>query len=520
MSGLALWLVAAEGLPADRHGDALRPEEDSVAWLTHMQASAKAPVSYVAPTTPMQEAVSRPSAAFLQQTGANVCRAPNTEMQTDDGCRLLCEKNMTDPNDHAKLKELEAADPRMLCDPDYCRCYNPKVPKEVLVKKVLEEGQRKPGLPDCEWIAPDGCTTESQYECLSGPKAGQCSAHNWFDRPDQCHGSCIHTLLFWFAPHNDKKGWIMGPDDPNAKKDKEEVSENTGQWQPDASPDDEKLDVKVNPNEVPHYDHDKAKLSLESRSIEISDLDVMMSPACKQKQPKFVAVTMYSPKLEKKATRLLTSCERQNICCKATRMIGQFGKGSSAIKEGSDEFHLEMIRMKPAFILSQMDRIRLPIVWLDCDMEFHKFPKLFLPGSWPLGARDMLLFNSVGNDTKGQDNPQVVSGVAFFNYTSAAKNLLVAWSEAMAYELNAEAPDDWVLGELLGGGSWVKRATYGWLPSSYMRHLPANYRGVDPVIDCDHGSLPGIDGHSDALPNLPPVKVPEKEKELPKFLVK
>ena len=29
------------------------------------------------------------------------------------------------------------------------------------------------------------------------------------------------------------------------------------------------LDVKVNPNEVPHYDHDKTKLSLESRSIEI-----------------------------------------------------------------------------------------------------------------------------------------------------------------------------------------------------------------------------------------------------------
>ena len=89
----------------------------------------------------------------------------------------------------------------------------------------------------------------------------------------------------------------------------------------------------------------------------------------------------------------------------------------------------------------------------------------------------------------------------------------------MAYELNAEAPDDQVLSQLLGAGSWVRRATFGWLPAAYMRHLPAMYRGVDPVIDHDHGSVPGLNGHSDVLPNLPPVKVPEKPKELPKWAV-
>jgi hypothetical protein len=38
--------------------------------------------------------------------------------------------------------------------------------------------------------------------------------------------------------------------------------------------------------------------------------------------------------------------------------------------------------MKPAFMLTQMDAIQLPIVWLDSDMEFHKYPTKFMPGAW------------------------------------------------------------------------------------------------------------------------------------------
>ena len=75
-----------------------------------------------------------------------------------------------------------------------------------------------------------------------------------------------------------------------------------------------------------------------------------------------------------------------------------------------------------------------------------------------------------------------------------------------------------MLSQLLGSGSWVRRAKFGWLPAAYMRHLPAVYRGVDPVIDHDHGSPPGLNGHSDVLPSLPPVKIPEKPKELPKWV--
>ena len=35
--------------------------------------------------------------------------------------------------------------------------------------------------------------------------------------------------------------------------------------------------------------------------------------------------------------------------------------------------------------------------------------------------------------------------------------------------------------------------------------MPAYYRGVDPVIDHDHGNMPGLAGHSEAKPKLPPI---------------
>jgi hypothetical protein len=498
--------LLAEGLPAHRHFSGLDPTEHTVAWMTQQQASARATVSFISSQIAPS---SKPEVSFKVEasakSGANVCLAPNKEMQTDDGCAILCEKNMTDPNDQAKFKQLEAADPRMLCDPDFCKCFNPETPKDSIIKHVqVVEQMQLSGLPECDWMPTDDCTVENQYECMAGPSKGKCAGKNWVDKPGECSSSCLHAKLYWFAPHD--KMWIPAPD---AKQAKQLAEKGDGE----AKPEEEGKDVK--PGEVPHYEYDKTKISLESRHINLKDLDVVMSPACKRNQP-FVAVTFYSPKLAGKAKRLLKSCERNGVCCKATEAPSSIGKG---VKEGSDEFRLEMIRLKPAFMLSQMDAIQLPIVWLDCDMEFHKFPKLFMPAGWSTGARDALLFNFWGNETKGQDSPSIGSGVAFFNYTLQARNLLVAWAEAMAYELNAEAPDDQVLSELLGSGSWVRRARFGWLPAAYMRHLPAMYRGVDPVIDHDHGNLPGIDGHSDVLPNLPPVKVPEKEPEKPKWAV-
>jgi hypothetical protein len=96
--------------------------------------------------------------------------------------------------------------------------------------------------------------------------------------------------------------------------------------------------------------------------------------------------------------------------------------------------------------------------------------------------------------------------VVYFNSTTRAKNLLVAWAEAMAFDTNTEAPDDQVFNELLGKG-WVHRASFGWLPSSYLRVPPLFYRGVVPVIDHDHGNPPGLIAHSGKAALMPRIGI-------------
>ena len=101
--------------------------------------------------------------------------------------------------------------------------------------------------------------------------------------------------------------------------------------------------------------------------------------------------------------------------------------------------------------------------------------------------------------------------MAFFNHTHKSRNVLTAWAEAMAYETNVRAPDDQVLNEVIGSNDWVQRASYGWLPVAYLRTMPVFYRGVDPVIDHDHGSPPGLIKHSPTKPILPPIETEQEE---------
>ena len=147
------------------------------------------------------------------------------------------------------------------------------------------------------------------------------------------------------------------------------------------------------------------------------------------------------------------------------------------------------------------------MVFLDVDLEFHSFPQLFVPGGWPNGPRDVAIFNYWGNesDWKHASTPTTGSGVVFFNQTQRARAVLTAWAEAMAWPANQRAPDDQVFDTILKKGGWLARASFGWLPASYLRTMPAYYRGVVPVLDHDHGSAPGLLKHSTATPQLPEV---------------
>jgi len=61
-----------------------------------------------------------------------------------------------------------------------------------------------------------------------------------------------------------------------------------------------------------------------------------------------------------------------------------------------------------------------------------------------------------------------------------------------------------VLDKLLNEGGWLARASFGWLPSAYLRLMPAFYRGVTAVIDHDRSTPAGVQGHSTVKPQLPP----------------
>jgi hypothetical protein len=445
------------------------------------------------------------------------CHAVDKEHDTDDYCNSIC-----DPKWLEKGKE----EP---CDPVYCWCddgtgkskdgfvldENGNVYRnEETIKATLTAEREQPsGLPECRWtpINGSGCKREEAYECIGGKMNGKCSEDNWFDVPDQCTHSCVHTGELNWSPH--ERPWYPGPC--------------ADEFQIEADAD----------KPLPHYMHDPNKLTMEARGIDLSKEEVLMSSTCKKADANFIVISLWSPKFKSKAERQLRSCERNGVCCKSTHIPPDiFGAN---IKEGSDAFRFEIIASKPAFILSELEATRSPVVFADTDMEFHEYPKLFdsrlvgKEGGWPccslpdsngqctsagvpmegVGSRDLGVFNYWGNETDQfhGKSPSLGSGVMFINTTQRAVDVMIAWAEAMANDANAEAPDDQVLNKLLNEGAWLPRASFGYLPASYMRTMPWFYRGVSPVIDHDHGSSPGVAGHSEATPTLPQQLPPDED---------
>ena len=502
------------------HNPALLPKSepafDTVAWLTEQSATSGATISYIHPPEPsLQFAKQQEEATPIAAAGAQlVCASPNPALSSDENCKVMCEGD---------------AQPG-LCDHDYCECYDPTVTRESLIKKAKSLGQKQPsGVPDCPWIAPVGCTSDMPHECMEGAKAGECQAQNWLEQHDECKSSCLHAKLFFFAPRGPSgtiEAWVPGPLlEPAEKGAKEEVPH----YEHDAcklvrSPPRAPLEPAPPPSPThsltclqphPHahtptprrpHTHTRPRLplqTLEKRGIDVKSLDVSMTSACKKAHHGFVGISFFSPNYKDKAERLLRSCARHDICCKATQAPTSFGPDAP---EGSEEYRFQFIASKPAFILGQIKATKLPVVWLDSDLEFHSYPTLFAPGGWEDGPRDVAIFNYWGNESKGQNKPSTGSGVVYFNSSTRAKNLLVAWAEAMAFDTNTEAADDQVFNELLGKG-WVHRASFGWLPSSYLRVPPLFYRGVVPVIDHDHGNPPGLIAHSGKQALMPRIGI-------------
>ena len=113
-----------------------------------------------------------------------------------------------------------------------------------LVAMVIAEADKHPGLPECTWKPPTGCTNVTQYECVEGAAASKCSGEstlrnacslmcpcdvpllvaatlriqaaalctsgeNYFYQLEQCSSSCVHTALLRPPPYY--AVWRSGP---------------------------------------------------------------------------------------------------------------------------------------------------------------------------------------------------------------------------------------------------------------------------------------------------------------------
>ena len=71
-----------------------------------------------------------------------------------------------------------------------------------LVAIVIEEADKHPGLPECTWQPPKGCTNVTQYECVEGAAANRCSGESTRFNACSPYGPrlCIHTIRAGMRP--------------------------------------------------------------------------------------------------------------------------------------------------------------------------------------------------------------------------------------------------------------------------------------------------------------------------------
>ena len=154
-----------------------------------------------------------------EEVGVLNCRG-STAAQSDEWCQLFCNGIGTSCADSAycickgsgKLgipSEVFNASAPIQPMPDNTSAKD--LPKETPALDALVEKHSKSqpsGLPACLWRPPTGCSNESQYQCVSGRHAGECSKTNWFER-SHCDVSCVHTSLLTNAPYSPL--WYPGP---------------------------------------------------------------------------------------------------------------------------------------------------------------------------------------------------------------------------------------------------------------------------------------------------------------------
>ena len=133
------------------------------------------------------------------------------------------------------------------------------------------------------------------------------------------------------------------------------------------------------------------------------------------------------------------------------------------------------ISYKPQFIKKMLGNFKCPVVYIDADMMFHKYPKLFSEIEV-----DFMAFNWYAEKRLGTNMPidwntlDTSGGIFYFNNSKNSKIILNKWISCMKSKELCKYADDRVLSIIINSNNLMKKCSYYWLPYEYF-YIPEYY---------------------------------------------
>ena len=151
-----------------------------------------------------------------------------------------------------------------------------------------------------------------------------------------------------------------------------------------------------------------------------------------------------------------------------------------ACKINAKHGYQHAISYKASFIEKMLKKWKRPVLYLDCDMRIHKYPRLFTTNDY-----DFMAFNWNADSRVSKWKPIVFDwntletsgGIFYFNYTKNALHLLKHWKDKLhKYPLKA---DDRLLTMAFAETNAKDWLRYYWIPMEYF-YVPQYYYKTIP----------------------------------------
>jgi hypothetical protein len=157
-----------------------------------------------------------------------------------------------------------------------------------------------------------------------------------------------------------------------------------------------------------------------------------------------------------------------------------------SLKDLNMDYHIEPIdslgswqkncHYKPVFIKKMILAHCLPVLFVDADAIFHRYPDLFDDGSQLADCMFHLYKHNI-DYPKGQ----VASGTLYFRYSVEALEILSDW-EKMCLR-NPGMLDQLALQKVIFSGTYIENTDYKFLPAEYCKIHDFPPECANPVIE-------------------------------------